>query len=120
MKTRSPARPPVDRKTFLFALGIGLLGLSYLVYPGYAVLPFLNLSRQGIATGAFALWVTSWALFLAGTAFAGKEGVEWLRRRVPLRRRRELVRRESRAVQGGRLGPSGRRDGSVGKGPTRG
>lgn len=62
-----------------FAVGVVLIAVSYLVYPGYAVLPMLGLTARGIAAGAFTLWISSWALFVVGTLLAGKEGVFWLR-----------------------------------------
>ena len=67
------------RITHGFSLGVGMMAVSFLVYPGYALIPLLPISgslKVGIAVAAS---VVSWTLFGLGTLLAGKAGYPYLK-----------------------------------------
>lgn len=58
------------------------MAASFLVFPFYLVIPFLPLSgtmKLGMTALASLL---SWAVFSAGFYLSGREGHEWLKRRL--------------------------------------
>ena len=70
-----------DRR-FRFLAGVTLIAASFLVYPAYFVIPFLPLSgtmKLGITLIAS---LVSWGLFGAGSYLSGREGYEWVKRRL--------------------------------------
>jgi hypothetical protein len=77
--------PPGERdRRFRFILGVAFIAASFLVYPAYLVIPFLPLSgtmKFGIALLALLL---SWGMFGIGFYLSGREGYEWLKRRLTL------------------------------------
>lgn len=75
--------PPsgADRR-FRFIAGVTSIAASFLVYPAYFAIPFLPLSntlKLGITLLASLL---SWGLFCIGFYLSGREGYEWLKRRL--------------------------------------
>lgn len=64
----------------IFWLGIVLMVLSFSVYPGYGLIVALPLTATGKMEVGVAAWATSWGCFALGSALAGAEGVEFLRR----------------------------------------
>lgn len=75
--------PPgeIDRR-FRFIAGVAFIAASFLVYPAYLAIPLLPLSgtmKLGIALLALLL---SWGMFGAGFYLSGREGYEWLKRRL--------------------------------------
>ncbi len=74
MRTETPGR-----LTHWFFVGVGMMAISFLVYPGYALIPVLPLPgplKVGIAVAAS---VVSWTLFGLGTLLTGKEGYPYLK-----------------------------------------
>ena len=64
-----------------FWLGVVSMALSFGIYPMYLWVAFLPLSwldKVGVAAGLAAI---SWSMFLAGSVFAGKEGLAYLKQR---------------------------------------
>lgn len=75
--------PPdgADRR-FRFVAGVTLIAASFLVYPSYLVIPLLPLSgtmKLGIVLIAS---LVSWGTFSIGSYLSGREGFEWLKRRL--------------------------------------
>ena len=70
---RSPAR---------FAVGVALLGASFLVYLVYPVILLLAASGEAKVVATVAASLVSWGVFAAGLYLAGKPGYRWLRRRL--------------------------------------
>jgi hypothetical protein len=76
----------VRKKGFQFSIGVALMATSFALYPAYALIAFLPISPASKIGCGLAGWMLSWSLFALGSAFAGKEGVRYLRE-VLLRRR---------------------------------
>ena len=69
-------------KGLSFWLGVFLMTLSCGIYPAYALVAFLPISRWdkgGLAVGLSAL---SWSMFGVGSVLVGKKGLAHLRRRL--------------------------------------
>ena len=64
----------------VFWTGIVLMVLSFAVYPGYGIIVSSPLSPTVKLEAGIAAWITSWVSFALGSALAGAEGVEFLRR----------------------------------------
>lgn len=65
-----------------FIAGVAFIAVSFLVYPSYLVIPLLPLSgtmKLGITLLASLL---SWGMFGAGFYLSGREGYDWLKRRL--------------------------------------
>ena len=69
-----------------FRIGIGLMVLSFALYPIYGLIAFLPIPVQAKAGAGMAGWALSWSLFFVGSILAGKEGVELLRSRLRWRK----------------------------------
>ncbi|MGH7896332.1 MAG: hypothetical protein ACREQQ_00145 [Candidatus Binatia bacterium] len=74
------------KRGLLFWLGIGLIVVSFALYPAYGMIVMLPVSRGARAASMAAGWGISWSLFVVGSLLAGKEGVELLREHVAKRR----------------------------------
>ncbi len=61
--------------------GIILIWISFLIYPLYAVIPFLPFSSTIKIVVATAGFLISWALFSAGVFLAGKGWWQWISKR---------------------------------------
>ena len=59
-----------------------LILLSFGIYPTYPLVPFLPISLWQKGAVGIALATMSWAMFLAGSALAGKNGAAYLTRRL--------------------------------------
>jgi hypothetical protein len=59
-----------------------LILLSFGIYPAYPLVPFLPISLWQKGAVGIALATMSWAMFLAGSALAGKKSVAYLKRRL--------------------------------------
>lgn len=67
---------------FRFIAGVTSIAASFLVYPAYVAIPFLpfsNTTKLGITVFAS---LVSWGLFGIGFYLSGREGYEWLKRRL--------------------------------------
>jgi hypothetical protein len=74
MTTDTPGRP-----THRFFLGVGMMAMSFLIYPGYALIPFLPVSGSLMVGIVVVASVVSWTLFGLGALLAGKEGYPYLK-----------------------------------------
>lgn len=63
-----------------FALGVFLIGASFLVYPAYPLLVLVPASETTRVGASIAASVLSWSAFAGGLYLAGKRGLVWLRR----------------------------------------
>jgi hypothetical protein len=73
----APPKPP-SRASFW--VGGILILLSFGIYPAYRLVPFLPISLWQKGAVGIALATMSWAMFLAGCALVGKNGVAYLKR----------------------------------------
>ena len=74
------------RQRALFIAGVGLMAVSFLVYPACPIIILYLPASHGVKFGVIvAAWLLSWAVFSAGAILAGVESYEWLKE---LRRRR--------------------------------
>jgi len=64
----------------LFWVGLLLMMVSFGLYPAYAFIAVLPISRPSKVAAAFSAWLISWGSFSVGTAMAGAEGIEYLHR----------------------------------------
>ena len=62
--------------------GVAFIAVSFLVYPAYLVIPLLPLSRTMKAGIVLAALLLSWGMFGAGLCLSGREGYDWLKRRL--------------------------------------
>jgi hypothetical protein len=67
------------RKTLAFRVGSALIVASFALYPAYPLIALLPLPVKTRVFGELATWIVSWALFLVGTALAGKDAVGYLK-----------------------------------------
>ena len=58
----------------LFCAGIALMGISFLIYPLYIVIPLLTLSLQTKAALIVAGSLISWGIMGVGGVLSGREG----------------------------------------------
>lgn len=70
-----------DRR-FRFIAGITAIAVSFLVYPAYFVIPFLPLSNTMKLGITLLASLVSWGAFCIGSYLSGREGYEWLKRRL--------------------------------------
>jgi len=67
---------------FRFKAGVTFIAVSFLVYPAYVAIPFLPLSDT-MKLGIILLTsLLSWGTFCIGSYLSGREGYEWLKRRL--------------------------------------
>ena len=80
---QGPFVPPdgPDRR-FRFAAGVTMIAASLLAYPAYIAIPFLPLSDTVKLGSALLTSLVSWGLFGVGSYLSGREGYEWLKRRL--------------------------------------
>lgn len=80
---QSPLVPPGGAsRRIRFIAGVAFIAVSFLVYPSYLVISLLPLSgtiKLGIALLASLL---SWGMFGVGSYLSGREGYDWLKRRL--------------------------------------
>lgn len=82
MKIPNLTRPPVPAdKRARFLGGVGLIAVSFLVYPAFIVILLLPLSTQMKVAVIAAASILSWATFSAGIYLAGRRGYNWLKGR---------------------------------------
>ena len=62
-----------------FWIGLGVMVLSFALYPAYGLIAFLPISAQAKAGAMAAGWALSWSLFFVGSLLAGKEGGVYLK-----------------------------------------
>lgn len=79
---------PAYPKGRAFWVGITLIAMSFCVFALYAVIPFLSISLEAMATVAVVGWGISWGLFLVGTLLAGKDGYLYFKKLVRTRFRK--------------------------------
>ncbi|HUE38807.1 MAG TPA: transporter suffix domain-containing protein [Candidatus Binatia bacterium] len=72
--------PAARQSPYLFSIGVALIAMSFAIYPAYPLIALLPLPVQARLATAFVASVASWGVFLVGTALAGKQGVEYLKR----------------------------------------
>ncbi|PWB80800.1 MAG: hypothetical protein C3F08_03460 [Candidatus Methylomirabilota bacterium] len=65
-----------------FIVGVAFIAVSLLVYPAYLVIAFLPFSGTIKLRIALLASLLSWGLFGAGLCLSGREGYEWLKRRL--------------------------------------
>ncbi len=82
----APAAPAARSHPARFWIGVLVMALSFLVYPGYGLIAALPLSPSEKLEAGVAAWMTSWGSFALGSALAGAEGAEFLRRLVRRKR----------------------------------
>lgn len=58
------------------------MAVSFLVYPSYLVIPLLPLTGTMKLGMIIAASLLSWGMFGAGFYLSGREGFEWLKRRL--------------------------------------
>lgn len=68
------------RGTWTFRVGSALVVLSFALYPSYPLIALLPVPVETRVFGELAAWVVSWSLFAAGTALAGRDAVDFLKR----------------------------------------
>lgn len=75
------------RRSFVFWIGVCLIGASFSIYLLYPLLAWLPITRESKLAAGAAGWVVSWSMFFVGSTLAGAEGLEILksffRRRPP-------------------------------------
>jgi hypothetical protein len=82
MKIPNLTLPPVPAdKRARFLGGVGLIAVSFLVYPAFIVILLLPLSIQMKVVVIAAASVLSWATFSAGIYLAGRGGYNWFKGR---------------------------------------
>lgn len=82
MKIPNLTRPPVPAdKRARFLGGVGLIAISFLVYPALIVILLLPISTQMKVAGIAAASILSWAIFSAGIYLAGRRGFNWFKGR---------------------------------------
>lgn len=100
--TSSGGRPladePPEKSTLAFRAGLVLIVASHAVYPLYAALPFLDLSRSELAAVGVGSSLASWGIFSLGVALAGKNAMPHVRRVIRRAIRRRRLRRRSRTA----------------------
>jgi len=80
MKLPDFSHPPVrSEKRGRFFSGIGLIALSFLVYPAFVVILLLPLSAEMKLVAVAAASIVSWAAFSAGIYLAGRRGYDWFK-----------------------------------------
>ena len=67
------------RRRAIFCAGIALMGISFLIYPLYIVIPLLTLSLQTKAALIVAGSVISWGIMGVGGVLSGREGYPLLK-----------------------------------------
>ncbi len=77
-----PTPHPSHPKGIAFWVGIGFMITSFGVFVLYVIIPFVVPSAEEMATILVVGWIVSWGLFFIGTLLAGKEGYQYLKRRV--------------------------------------
>ncbi len=65
-----------------FIVGVTFIAASLLVYPSYLVIILLPLSGTMKLRIALLVSFLSWGMFGAGLYLSGRDGYEWLKRRV--------------------------------------
>ncbi len=63
-----------------FRIGLALMIVSFALYPVYGVILALPVAQATKVELGFAAWAASWGAFTLGSALAGAEGLESLRR----------------------------------------
>ena len=82
MKLPDLTHPPVPaEKRARFLGGVGLIAVSFLVYPAFIVILLLPLSAQMKLAVIAAASIVSWAAFSAGIYLAGRRGYNWFKGR---------------------------------------
>jgi hypothetical protein len=66
-------------------VGSALILASFAVYPAYPLIALLPVPVRTKVFGELIAWIVSWALFLAGTAFAGKDAIEYVKHLITRR-----------------------------------
>jgi len=80
------SRPRESRRgSWPFRVGSALIVLSFALYPSYPLIALLPVPVERRLLGELAAWVASWLLFAAGTALAGRDALDYLRRRATRR-----------------------------------
>jgi len=85
---QTAATPPVEPDSSpvlrphpaVFWVGLLLMVVSFGLYPAYALIAVLPISRPSKLAAAFSAWLISWGSFSIGSAMAGAEGAEYLHR----------------------------------------
>lgn len=72
-----PPAPAGQRARFLG--GVGLIAVSFLVYPAFVVILLLSLSAEMKLVAVAAASIVSWAAFSAGIYLAGRRGYDWFK-----------------------------------------
>jgi hypothetical protein len=73
------------RGSWPFRVGSALIVLSFALYPSYPLIALLPLTVEKRVFGELAAWAVSWSLFAAGTALAGRDALDYLKRLVTRR-----------------------------------
>ncbi len=75
--------PPggTDRRT-RFIIGVSFIAVSFLAYPTYIAIPFLPLSNTLKVKIVLLASIASWGTFFIGFYLSGRDGYEWLKRRL--------------------------------------
>ena len=68
-----------------FRIGSALIVLSFALYPSYLLIALLPVPVETKVLALLAAWGASWALFAAGTALAGRDALDYLKRWVTRR-----------------------------------
>jgi hypothetical protein len=77
----APDSSPVLRPhPAVFWVGLLLMIVSFALYPAFALIAVLPISRPAKVAADFSAWLISWGSFSIGSAMAGAEGIEYLRR----------------------------------------
>ena len=78
---------PVEsrRGPWAFRVGSALIVLSFALYPSYPLIALLPVPVETRVFGELAAWGASWSLFAAGTALAGRDALDYLKRLVTRR-----------------------------------
>lgn len=82
MRARARRVAAAVRSPVRFAVGIVLIGASFLVYLAYPLIALLPASGTVKITATVAASALSWGAFGAGIYLAGRLGYRWLRRRL--------------------------------------
>ena len=72
--------PAARQSPYLFSIGVALIAVSFGIYPAYPLIALLPVPMQVRIVTAVLASAVSWGLFLIGTALAGKQGVEYVKR----------------------------------------
>ena len=78
----SKSRTQGERRSAVFCAGIALIGMSFLIYPLYIVIPLLTLSFQTKAALIITGSIISWGIMGAGGVLSGREGYPLLKNYV--------------------------------------